>query len=371
MAEVVFDHVTKEFPGGTLALRDLSLEVGDGEFLILVGPSGCGKTTALRLLAGLERLTSGTLSIDGRVINDVTPRDRDIAMVFQNYALYPHMTVAKNLAFGLKQRRAPKGEIDRRVREISEMLGLDDLMKRRPAQLSGGQRQRVAMGRALVREPKAFLLDEPLSNLDAKLRVQMRAELKRLHQTLGITTIYVTHDQTEAMTLGDRIVVMSAGELQQIGGPQEVYDEPKNLFVAAFIGSPSMNLLRGVWHGGTVRAGDLEIALPGAHEGEIVLGIRPEHFHPGGGDGQPSLDFQVDVVEPLGDETLVHGSVAGQLAQAEVEQREHLLAVPETRATVTARFEARHRPVVGERIPLGVNVDEIHLFDSASGRAIR
>src|SRR6266496_3718597 len=245
MAQVALDHVTKVFDDHVLAVDDLTLTVGDGEFIILVGPSGCGKSTALRILAGLEKVTSGRIAIDGRIINDVSPRDRDIAMVFQNYALYPHMSVYRNLAFGLKQRKVQAREIDRRVREVSEMLGLDDLLGRRPAQLSGGQRQRVAMGRALVREPKAFLLDEPLSNLDAKLRVQMRAELKRLHQRLGITTIYVMHDQVEAMTLGDRIVVMSAGKALQIGPPQEVFKQPANLFVAGFIGSPAMNLLRG------------------------------------------------------------------------------------------------------------------------------
>ena len=245
MARVALQNVTKQFHGGTLALDDLSLEIADGEFLILVGPSGCGKTTALRLIAGLEKATSGTIMIGDTSVNGVSPRDRDIAMVFQNYALYPHMTVYRNLGFGLRERRTPRREVDRRVREISTVLGLDDLLKRRPAQLSGGQRQRVAMGRALVREPKAFLLDEPLSNLDAKLRVQMRAELKRLHAKLGITTIYVTHDQIEAMTLADRIVVMSAGKALQIGTPQEVFSRPANLFVAGFIGSPAMNLLRG------------------------------------------------------------------------------------------------------------------------------
>ncbi|MFB3738588.1 MAG: ABC transporter ATP-binding protein, partial [Candidatus Velamenicoccus archaeovorus] len=259
MGEVVFDHVRKEFPGGTVALDDLTLEIPDGEFMILVGPSGCGKTTALRCVAGLEKPTRGRIRVAGRVVNDVTPRDRDIAMVFQNYALYPHMSVYRNLAFGLKQRRVPKAEIDRRVRAMSTMLGLDALLKRRPVQLSGGQRQRVAMGRALVREPAAFLLDEPLSNLDAKLRVQMRAELKRLHTRLGITTIYVTHDQVEAMTLGDRIAVMSNGKLQQLGPPQVLYDEPANLFVAGFIGSPPMNFLRGRVEGGRVTAGELTL----------------------------------------------------------------------------------------------------------------
>src|SRR6059036_41457 len=263
MAEVRLEHVTKRFSEDVAALDDLTLEVADGEFLILVGPSGCGKTTALRLVAGLEKPSSGTITIGDRFVNDVTPRDRDIAMVFQNYALYPHMTVVKNLAFGLKERKTPKPEIERRVGEVSAILGLDDLLKRRPAQLSGGQRQRVAMGRALVREPKAFLLDEPLSNLDAKLRVQMRAELKRLHTRLGITTIYVTHDQVEAMTLGDRIAVMSAGRPQQIGAPQDVYDRPANLFVAGFIGSPPMNLLQGVVRDGHVEAGDLTFARDG------------------------------------------------------------------------------------------------------------
>ena len=276
MAQVRLEHVTKRFPNEAVALDDLSLEVADGEFLILVGPSGCGKTTALRIVAGLEKPTAGRITIGDRVVNDVSPRDRDIAMVFQSYALYPHMTVYKNLAFGLKERRTPKPEIERRVRDVSGILGLDELLKRRPAQLSGGQRQRVAMGRALVREPKAFLLDEPLSNLDAKLRVQMRAELKRIHQRLGITTIYVTHDQVEAMTLGDRIVVMSAGEVQQIGRPQEVYRRPANLFVAGFIGSPPMNLLRGTAREGRVRAGDLEFPKAGVPDGDVVVGVRPE-----------------------------------------------------------------------------------------------
>ena len=244
--------------------------------MILVGPSGCGKTTALRCVAGLEKPTSGTIRVGDRVVNDVPPRDRDIAMVFQNYALYPHMTVYKNLAFGLKQRKTDKAEIDRRVSSVSTMLGLDDLLKRRPAQLSGGQRQRVAMGRALVREPSAFLLDEPLSNLDAKLRVQMRAELKRLHTRLGITTVYVTHDQIEAMTLGDRIAVMSNGKLQQLGPPQELYDEPTNLFVAGFIGSPPMNLIRGRADGGRVTAGDLTFERGGVADGDVAVGIRPE-----------------------------------------------------------------------------------------------
>src|SRR5438067_4856831 len=259
MANVVFQAVTKEFPGGTIAVDCLTLDVADGEFMILVGPSGCGKTTALRMVAGLEKPTSGTIAIGDRVVNGLSARDRDVAMVFQNYALYPHMTVRRNLAYPLRQRHTPAPEVDRRVAEISAMLGLDDLLKRRPAQLSGGQRQRVAMGRALVREPKVFLLDEPLSNLDAKLRVQMRSELKRLHARLQVTTIYVTHDQVEAMTLGDRIAVLSWGRIQQLGAPQDIYEHPANVFVAGFIGSPPMNLLRGTARAGRVVAGDLTV----------------------------------------------------------------------------------------------------------------
>ncbi len=280
MALVRFEHVTKRFDD-VVALDTLSLEAADGEFLILVGPSGCGKTTALRIVAGLEKPTTGGVWIGERRVNDVGPRDRDIAMVFQNYALYPHMTVYKNLAFGLRERKTPKAEIDRRVREVGEILGLDELMKRRPAQLSGGQRQRVAMGRALVREPKAFLMDEPLSNLDAKLRVQMRAELKRIHQRVGVTTIYVTHDQVEAMTLGDRVVVMSGGKVQQVGRPQEVYRQPANLFVAGFIGSPAMNLLRARVESGVATAGELFAETPGIPDGEVAVGVRPEAHHDG------------------------------------------------------------------------------------------
>ena len=259
------------------------------------------------MVAGLDEPTSGAIAIGERIVTGLSPKDRDIAMVFQNYALYPHMTVYKNLAFGLKQRNEPKGEIDRRVKEITAMLGIEELLGRKPAQLSGGQRQRVAMGRALVREPRAFLLDEPLSNLDAKLRVQVRAELKRLHRRLGITTIYVTHDQVEAMTLGDRIVVMSGGELQQVGEPQDVYDRPANIFVAGFIGSPPMNLLRGTAVGGRITAGDLTFELGDVPDGEVALGIRPEHLAPSS-DGLPTIDLHVDVVEPLGDEVIVYGS---------------------------------------------------------------
>ena len=370
MAQVILDHVTKRFGEDVAALDDLSLRIEDGEFLILVGPSGCGKTTALRIVAGLEKPTSGTITIGDREVNDVSPRDRDIAMVFQNYALYPHMTVYKNLAFGLKERKTPKPEIDRRVREASAMLGLDDLLKRRPAQLSGGQRQRVAMGRALVREPLAFLLDEPLSNLDAKLRVQMRAELKRIHQRLGITTIYVTHDQVEAMTLGDRIVVMSAGEVQQIGNPHDVYRHPANLFVAGFIGSPPMNLLRGRVAGGRVEAGDLAFDRPGVPDGEVAVGVRPEALTVGA-DGLPSLEFRVDVVEPLGDEVVVHGSTLGTLVESGAEEGLELpLAVEGSRAPVVARFEPAHEPEPGDTLRLGIKPERIYLFDLQTRRAI-
>ena len=371
MAEVTLERVTKRFSDDVVALDDLSLEVGDGEFLILVGPSGCGKTTALRIVAGLERSTSGTVRIGDRVVNGVSPRDRDIAMVFQNYALYPHMTVYKNLAFGLKERKTPKPEIERRVREASAILGLDELLKRRPAQLSGGQRQRVAMGRALVREPKAFLLDEPLSNLDAKLRVQMRAELKRIHQRLGITTIYVTHDQVEAMTLGDRIVVMSAGRVQQIGRPQDVYSRPANLFVAGFIGSPPMNLLHGRADGGRVQAGELAFERSDLSPGEIAVGIRPEDLRTHT-DGMPSFAFDVEVVEPLGNEVVVHGRVDGSVVETGAEEEADIpIALEGRRAPVTAIFEPEDEPEPGDRIRLGIQPERIHLFDLQTGSGIR
>ena len=375
MTDVVFDHVTKVFPGPMVAVDDLSLEVGDGEFLILVGPSGCGKTTALRMVAGLEKISTGTIAVGGGVINDIPPKDRDIAMVFQNYALYPHMTVEKNLGFALRQRKTPKDELAQQVHSMAEMLGLEELLRRRPGQLSGGQRQRVAMGRALVREPKVFLLDEPLSNLDAKLRVQMRAELKKLHHRLGITTIYVTHDQVEAMTLGDRIAVLSAGRLQQIGAPQDVYDHPANVFVAGFIGSPPMNLLRGSVRGGQVSAGDLEFERDGVADADVIVGIRPEGLrsvgldHPG-----PGFELHVDVVEPLGDEVMVHGTVSARDAGVQIELEEATLladSVEEDRAAVTVRLAPDVRPAPGSSVHLSVDPAGVHLFDAESGLAIR
>ena len=275
MAEVSFHEITKVFPNGTTAVDALTCTIADGEFMVLVGPSGCGKTTALRMIAGLEEPTSGAIAIGGKVVNGVSPRDRDIAMVFQNYALYPHKTVLQNLAFGLRQHKVPNAQIVERVREVSSLLTLDELLDRKPAQLSGGQRQRVAMGRALARSPRVFLLDEPLSNLDAQLRTQLRTDLKQLHQRFLTTTVYVTHDQVEAMTLGDRIAVMSGGKLLQLGTPQQIYRRPANVFVAGFIGSPPMNLLSASAADGRVHAGDLELAVPGVPPGELVIGVRP------------------------------------------------------------------------------------------------
>ena len=374
MPSVSFESVTKRFDAGAVAVDNLSLEVHDGEFMILVGSSGCGKTTALRMIAGLERPTAGAIRIGEQVVNEVSAKDRDIAMVFQNYALYPHMTVARNLGYPLRQRHVARAEVERRVGEVARMLGLAELLKRRPAQLSGGQRQRVAMGRALVREPDVFLLDEPLSNLDAKLRVQMRAELKRLHARLGITTIYVTHDQVEAMTLGHRIAVMSEGRLQQIGAPQEVYDAPRNVFVAGFIGSPPMNLLRGRVREGRVRAGDLELDCR-APDGEVIVGLRPEALQRTGAEG-PGLELEVAVVEPMGDEVVVHGRIAAELAarpahDAAGSGEEPLLLADEEQSTaMIARFDPRDRPEEGSVVRLGIDPAAVHLFDAATGERI-
>jgi multiple sugar transport system ATP-binding protein len=373
MARVAFDEATKVYPGPIVALDHLTLDVADGEFLILVGPSGCGKSTALRMVAGLERISDGMISIGDRVVNDIPPKDRDIAMVFQNYALYPHMTVEKNLGFGLRRRHTPREDVRQRVDEMSEMLGLQDLLRRRPGQLSGGQRQRVAMGRALVREPEVFLLDEPLSNLDAKLRVQMRSELKRLHDRIGVTTIYVTHDQVEAITLGERIAVLSEGVLQQVGPPQDVYDHPANVFVAGFIGSPPMNLLKGNAAGGRIAVGEVEFVDRQVPDGEVLVGIRPEGLHPVGEAFEgPVFEVSVEVVEPLGDEVLVHGSIEAHAAEERREAEEVALLADgkRDRATITLRLPPEERPKPGSRLRVGVAQHKVRLFDAANGLAV-
>ncbi len=354
MAEVTISGVHKAF-GKTTVIGGVSLEAHDGEFVVLVGPSGCGKSTLLRMIAGLESVTAGEIRIDGRVVNDLPPKDRDIAMVFQNYALYPHMNVADNMAFSLKLRGTPRLEINEKVQHAAQILGLTDLLARLPRELSGGQRQRVAMGRAIVRDPRVFLFDEPLSNLDSKLRVQMRTEIRDLHNRLGATTLYVTHDQIEAMTMADRIVVLHRGLVEQVGSPLELYDRPANRFVAGFIGSPAMNFLSGTLEAGTggvvanVNGWQLPIAVPGLEAGRAVtVGIRPEHFEVTECDS--SVRASVQVVEPTGSETYVHASVAGH----------PITCVTRTRLDV--------RP--GESIPLTARMGCIHLFDRESGARI-
>jgi multiple sugar transport system ATP-binding protein len=337
MANVTYDHVTKQFDG-TVAVKDFNLDVQDGEFMVLVGPSGCGKSTALRMLAGLEKISDGRILIGERVVNNIAPQARDIAMVFQSYALYPHMTVYDNLAFGLRNQKVPKKEIDRRVRKAAEILDLDPLIKRKPKQLSGGQRQRVALGRAIVREPVAFLMDEPLSNLDAKLRVQTRAEILKLQQELGTTTIYVTHDQVEAMTMGDRIAVMKLGVLQQVGTPPELYEDPTNVFVAGFIGSPAMNLV--------------PAPVIDAGGSDRIAGFRPEHVElRDGGGGSIDFDAQVDVVEYLGDEQLVH------------------LTRKET--PLQAKLDVENKVSAGDQLTFSIPRDKLLLFDAETEERIR
>jgi len=357
MASITFDHVVKDY-GDVHVVKDMNVEIADGEFMVLVGPSGCGKSTALRMIAGLEEITAGTLKIGDRVVNDVAPKDRDIAMVFQSYALYPHMTVRDNLAFGLKLRKMPKAEIERRVKEAAETTQLSNLLERKPKELSGGQRQRVALGRAIVREPAAFLMDEPLSNLDAKLRVQTRAEIARLHQRLKTTTVYVTHDQVEAMTMGQRIAVMNAGILQQVGSPQVLYDTPSNRFVAGFIGSPSMNFVEATLNDGQLRGpGDWSLPLPArsrnaVQNGEkVVVGFRPEHLDIGETGGErATFRARADVVEYLGNEELLHVNAADQ--------------------DVVAIVDSDHRVKPGDIVELSVPLDKVHLFDTESGETL-
>ncbi len=367
MAAITLERVTKAF-GAVKAVDDVSLEVGDGEFLVLVGPSGCGKSTLLRLLAGLEDVTGGTIAIGDRDVTDLAPRSRDIAMVFQSYALYPHMTVRQNLGYGLRARRTPKDEITRRVADVAELLGLADLLDRRPAQLSGGQRQRVAMGRAIVRQPQAFLLDEPLSNLDAKLRVGMRASLAQLHQRLGVTTVYVTHDQTEAMTLGQRVAVMRDGRILQCDSPQELYARPSDLFIAAFIGSPAMNLVEAFPGRDTLRFGQftLPVSRLPLHE-RVVLGIRPEVFRVGDG-ALPTIEVRVEVVEDLGSETHLFFHVDAPPITAEVlESASDEGFLNADRSLFTARVDAGTPIRVGETVTLGVDVERFHYFDAGTG----
>ncbi len=393
MAEIVFDGVTKRYPGGHEAVRALDLEIAEGEFLVLVGPSGCGKSTALRMVAGLEDITEGRILIGGEVANDLSPRDRNIAMVFQSYALYPHLTVAENIGFGLRVRGATKPDIAKKVKQAAEILELDALLSRKPPQLSGGQRQRVAMGRAIVREPRAFLMDEPLSNLDARLRVQMRAEIARIQELAGVTTIYVTHDQVEAMTMGDRVAVLNHGELQQLGTPRALYHDPANLFVAGFIGSPAMNFLgaRLVDEGGgpTLIFGPhlMEIkrsvverrpGLLGFRDRTLVIGVRPEAVSclPSESETSAGLTGVVAYAEDLGATRLVHLDVAvppvrpaaGQMDEAE-EEATHL-AAPRGLTRLRAVLDGRSSVEAGDRLTVVVDAERLHFFDPATGKAI-
>jgi multiple sugar transport system ATP-binding protein len=385
MAEIQFTHVSKVYGHDHLAVRDLNLTVGEGEFVVLVGPSGCGKTTALRMVAGLEEITAGEIRIGNRVVNELAPRERDVAMVFQNYALYPHKNVYENLVFGLRMRKVAKDEQRRRVEEIARVLGLSDMLERRPAQLSGGQRQRVAMGRAIVREPRAFLMDEPLSNLDAKLRVQMRAEIARIQQALKVTTLYVTHDQVEAMTMGHRVAVMRDGVLQQVDEPERIYDAPANLFVASFVGSPAMNLLEAeVGRDGAAvvcRLGDVALEAPPKLEHyvgrRIAVGIRPEHLRPASGDdGGARMRGLVLLVEPLGSEVLVHVEVPAtplgrlDLIDATAQPATTLAAGGGGSATMLARFDRELVIRAGEPIELAIDARRLHFFDLETGAAL-
>lgn len=366
MAEVILKDVWKIYPGNVEVVKNVSLEIKNKEFLVLVGPSGCGKSTALRMIAGLEEITKGEIYISDKKVNDVSPKDRDIAMVFQNYALYPHMNVYDNMAFGLKLRRMPRAEIEKKINEVAELLDLKHLLHRKPAELSGGQRQRVAMGRAIVREPQVFLMDEPLSNLDAKLRVQMRAELQKLHHRLGITTIYVTHDQTEAMTLGDRIVVFNGGIIQQADTPLNLYEKPANKFVAGFIGSPSMNFLKFKLTGSAstmhFEGEGMSLKVPPEYSSklgsyldkEVILGIRPEDIHDWKFARDPVEDFSatasVEVTEPMGSEIFAHMKTGGQ--------------------TIVARLHPHSSACVGGELKVYFDMKKMHLFDKETEKSI-
>jgi multiple sugar transport system ATP-binding protein len=351
MASVAYNHVFKRYSAEAVAVKDLSLQILDTEFMVLVGPSGCGKSTALRMLAGLEEISDGEIKIGDRVVNDVPARERDIAMVFQSYALYPHMSVYDNMAFGLKMRRTPKNEIETKVKEASKILGLDNFLKRKPRQLSGGQRQRVALGRAIVRNPQVFLLDEPLSNLDAQLRVETRINLQKLHKDLDATFIYVTHDQVEAMTMGDRIAVMKDGILQQVASPREIYDDPVNMYVAGFIGSPKMNFIPVTVSGNTAKASGFTLELPKAPGIERgILGVRPEDLTEVPHEGFPKIDMKVEVVEVLGSDQFLYGKVGSD--------------------EVIARLDPQFKVSVGDAVPLHMNMRRLHLFDVGSERAV-
>jgi multiple sugar transport system ATP-binding protein len=365
MAEIKLNNIVKRYDNKVTAVHDFNLDISDKEFIVFVGPSGCGKSTTLRMIAGLEEISEGELVIDERVVNDVAPKDRDIAMVFQNYALYPHMNVYDNMAFGLKLRKFSKDEIDKRVKEAARILGLEQYLDRKPKALSGGQRQRVALGRAIVRDAKVFLMDEPLSNLDAKLRVQMRAEITKLHQRLQTTTIYVTHDQTEAMTMATRIVVMKDGRIQQVGSPKEVYDTPENIFVGGFIGSPAMNFLNGTLGDGFFKIGDTQIAIPegkmkvlrdkGYANKDIVLGIRPEDIHDEPvfleSSSNTRIEAKIDVAELMGAETFLYSTVSGQ----------------DFIARVDSRTDIRN----GQSIALAFDMNKAHFFDKETEIRIR
>ena len=390
MADIVLDHVTKRYPDGYEAVKSMDLAIKDGEFMILVGPSGCGKSTALNMIAGLEDISDGELRIGGEVVNGKAPRDRDIAMVFQSYALYPHMTVRANMAFPLTIMKTPKDEVKRRVEEAAEVLDLTQHLDRKPSQLSGGQRQRVAMGRAIVRDPKAFLMDEPLSNLDAKLRVQMRAEVARLQDRLGTTMVYVTHDQVEAMTLGDRVAIMRGGMLQQVATPMELYNKPKNLFVAGFIGSPAMNFLPARVENGTVKLPMADVPLPEerraslgtiAPDKPLIAGIRPEDFEDAAlvGEGRErgaTFRARIDVLEAMGSEFFAHFAVdadRSELAQsAELQELEQDAggSAPGSGFDIVARLDQASGASVHQETELWINTDKIHFFDPETGESI-